>query len=304
MKNIFSCLMIGIFLISSLTSYSQIEVLSGTENGTYIALANDMNKLLPKKTKGETEVNFLNVKATQGSSFNFDLLIDAKHPAKAAFIQLDLLLLKKSEDMLNDTKNTENLMILMPMNTEEIHLLTKEGTNINSLNDLTGKTVGIGNKAEGTYSTALYIQNVSKLSWNNKNLNTQDALKALLLDKIDAFFVVAAAPYEMIATLPVNFPLKMKLANVENLNGWADYYTPISMEAGTYRWQKEVVSTFGVPSVIVVNKSKLSEEDLADLKLWKATTIENLETLKTTGHSSWKTANPAEWNNSIWRSIE
>lgn len=304
MKNIFSYLMIGILLISSLSSYSQIEVLSGTENGTYIALAKDMNKLLPKKSKGETEVDFLNVKATKGSSFNFDLLADANHPAKAAFMQLDLLLLKKSEDMLNGTKKTENLIVLMPMNTEEIHLVSKVGSHINSLNDLSGKTVGIGNNGEGTYSTAIYLQNASKLDWRNKNLSTQDAMKALLLDKIDAFFVVAAAPYDMIATIPVNFPLKMELSSIENVNGWADYYTPITMEAGTYPWQKEAVSTFGVPSVIVVNKSKLSEEDLADLKLWKSTTIENLESLKTTGHSSWKTANPAVWNNSVWTAVE
>lgn len=304
MKNIFTCLFMSLFLFSSLASYSQIEVLSGTENGTYITLAKDMNQLLPKKTKGETEVDFLNVKATKGSSFNFDLLADANHPAKAAFMQLDLLLLKKSEDMLNGTKNTEDLMVLMPMNTEEIHLVSKEGSNINSLNDLNGKTVGIGNSGEGTYSTAIYMQNASKLDWKNRNLNTQDAMKALLLDKIDAFFVVAAAPYEMIATIPVNFPLKMELTSIENLNGWADYYTPITMEAGTYPWQKEAISTFGVPSVIVVNKSKLSEEDLADLKLWKSTIIENLETLKTTGHSSWKTANPAVWNNSVWTSME
>ncbi len=304
MKNIFTFLFVSVFLFSSLTSYSQIEVLTGTENGTYIALAKEMNKILPKKMQGENEVDFLKVKATKGSSFNFDVIVDANTPAKAAFIQLDLLLMKKSEDMLNDTKLTEDLLVLMPMNTEEIHLVTKEGSNIKTINDLSGKTVGIGNKGEGTYSSALYMQNTSKINWKNRNLSTQDAMKALLLDKIDAFFVVAAAPYEMIATIPVNFPLKMELGNLENVNGWADYYTPINMEAGTYPWQKEVVTTFGVPSVIVVNKSKLSEEDLADLKLWKATTIENLETLKTTGHKSWKTANPSEWKNSIWSTVE
>lgn len=304
MKHISTSILLGLVLFAFQTSFAQIQVLTGTENGTYFELAKDMNKLLPQKVKGEKEVDFIDARATQGSSFNFDLLVDPTHPAKAAFMQIDLLLLKKTEDMFNDTKFTDDLVILMPLTMEEIHLVTKLDTEMNALEDLEGKTIGIGTKTEGTYSTAMYIQNTSKLPWQNKIVNTQDALKALLLDKIDAFFVVSAAPMQMLSNNPINAPLRLKLVNVNNVNGWADYYTPTTLDAGTYLWQKEAVNTFSVPSVIVVNKSKLTEKDISDLKQWKATTLENIELLKTTGHPSWKTAKPSDWKSQVWPMLD
>lgn len=301
-------LMTFVLLVSGLISYGQIQVLTGLETGTYYKLAEEMNKYLPEQAvekDGETiKKAFLDVRATQGSSFNFDLIVDQNHPAKAAIVQLDLLLLKKTEDMINDTKLTDDILVLMPLVLEDIHLVTKKGSPIHNLKSLEGRTVGIGQPTEGTYSTAMYIQNMSKINWNNRNISSQDAMKNLLLDKIDAFFMVGGAPIQMLAANPVNSPLQLKLAEVENINGWADYYTPLTLTPQFYMFLKANVNTFSVPSVVIVNKKKLSEEELAMLKEWKANTIQNIDNLKGYGHKSWSTANPAEFNSNIWPVIE
>lgn len=308
MKNIISLILIVLSFVGAPNAFSQIQVLTGTENGTYYKQAMDMNKLLPmqkKMTESDSiEVPFLDVRKTAGSIFNFEVLSDEKHPAKAAFMQIDVLFLKRMEDMLNETNLTKDLFILMPLSVEEIHLISKEGKNIHSIKSLEGKTVGIGTSNEGTYSTALYIQNSTKLSWNNKNLNSQDAMKALLLDKIDAYFLVGAAPMQMLNINPAASPMKMQLSPLENINGWADYYIPLTMAAKTYPWLNEDVSTYGVPSVIVVNKNKLTEKDIEDLKMWKAVTLENLEQLKINGHPSWKAATDGIWDSNIWPVLE
>lgn len=308
MKNKFSLLLVALFFFGAYHAYSQIQVLTGTEKGTYYKQAEDMNKILPTKTKmvgtDSTQVSFLDIRKTAGSSFNFDYITDKNHEAKVAIMQMDVLYLKQMEDMINETNLTDDLLVLMYLNMEEIHLITKETTNIHSLSDLTGRTVGIGTSNEGTYTTARYIQNKTKISWNSKNLNSMDAMKALLLDKVDAFFVVGTAPLDILNIIPAASPMKMEMVALDNVEALDNTFLPITMEANTYPWLTASVNTYGVASAVVINKSKLNEEELADLKLWRAAVIGNLETLKATGHSSWKTSTPGEPGRGPWPVLE
>lgn len=300
--------MIFTFSIASLANYAQIQVLTGIEHGTYFKIAHEMNKYLPEKSidhEGESKtVSFLDVRATQGSNLNFDLMVDEEHPAKAAIVQLDLLLNKKSEDMINNTNLTDDILVLMPLVMEDIHLVTKKENPIHKIADLEGRTVGIGKATEGTYSTSMYIQNISKIQWNNRNISSQDAMKALLLDKIDAFFMVAGAPVQMLAATPANSPLQLNLAEVDNINGWANYYTPLTLTSDYYPFLKANVNTYSVPSVVIINKKKLSEEDIALMKEWRSGVINSIDDLKGYGHKSWQTANPAQWDSNIWPVLE
>jgi TRAP transporter TAXI family solute receptor len=308
MKKWIKILMINTFLVLGFVSYGQIQLLSGIEDGTYFKLAKEMRDFLPDQMKvvdGDTSYfDLLDVRSTQGSTFNFDLIVDEKHPAKAAIMQLDLLLLKKSEDMIEGTKLSDDLLILMPLSMEDIHLVTKKDSDIKSLKSLEGKIVGIGKHTEGTYSTSLYIQNTSKLSWHNRNVSSEEALRELLLDKIDAFFLVAGSPVQLLAANPLNSPLRMSLAEVENFNGWADYYTPVTLGPETYRFLQENVNTFSVPSVIVVNKKKITDEDIVLLKEWRDAIISGIEDLKANGHKSWLRSDPAGWNSDYWPVLE
>lgn len=300
--------LIALALLFNLSLFAQFEVLTGSENGTYYKLAQDMNKYLPAQTvvnsTDSSSVSFLKVLSTSGAIYNFDMLADPKTSSKVAMMQLDMLLFKRAEDMMRNTNSTKDLVVLMPLNLEEIHLLVKKGSDIKSLQNLEGRKVGIGTPFEGTYSTAMYIQNQSKVLWHNKNLYTHESMRALLLDQIDAFFMVAAAPIQMLAANAGNSPLQMELVPLENINGWAYYYVPETIEAGSYLWQPTAVSTFSVPSVIVVNKAKLTEQDIASLKAWRASVIQNIEQLKATGHPSWRTANPAVFDGAIWPVLE
>lgn len=308
MKNMIKILLIFTFSMGTLFSFSQVQVLSGIEHGTYFKISKEMNKYLPKQNiekDGTTvEKDFLDIRATQGSNFNFDLIVDENHPSKAAIVQLDVLLLKKTEDMINNTQLTDDILVLMPLIMEDIHLVTKKGSPINDIKSLEGRTVGIGQATEGTYYTSMYIQNTSKIAWNNRNISSQDAMKALLLDKIDAFFMVAGAPFPMLAGNPVNSPLQLKLAEVENIEGWADYYTPLTLTSSDYRFLKANVNTYSVPSVVIVNKKKLSEEDIAKLKEWRSVVINSIDDLKAYGHKSWQTADPSQWDSNIWPVLE
>jgi len=307
MKNIKFYLLIIIGFLSTLNSQSQIQVLTGIENGSYFQQALDMNKLLPQQNKlngtDSIMLDFLDIRSSAGSNINFDLLVDEQHPAKAAMMQIDVLLLKRTEDLIHETHLTEDLLILMPLCMEEIHLVSKEGNDITGIESLEGKTVGIGTRSEGSYSTALRIQNSSKIPWINKNLSSQEALKYLLLDRIDAFFILGSAPLKLLNINPLASPMTLQLTSLENVNHWADSYQAAVISKEKYLWLKTDIQTFSLSSVVVINKSKLSDQDLEDLKVWRSITIENLEKLKTEGHQSWETV-IEEWDSDIWPLLE
>jgi len=292
-----------LLLLVTFSSQAQVQLLAGIERGTYFQLANEMNDLFPATQKivdqDTIEIPFFDIRSTAGSSINLDLLADKNHPAKAAIMQFDVLLTNKVDDVLNGTHITDDLVVLMPLNIEVIHLVTKKETGIHSLSDLAGHTIGIGTKKEGTYFTALHMQSKSDIDWRNRNIDTESAIKALLTDKIEGFFVVASAPMDMLRLLPTRAGDDFLLPSLENINGWADYYIPVVIPADTYPWQKEAVSTYAVPSVIVVNVAKLSDKDKQDLINLRETTKANLEQLKTNGHVAWKTA-LTEWDFKDW----
>ena len=103
---------------------------------------------------------------------------------------------------------------------------------------------------------------------------------------------------------PVNSPLQLQLAEVDNINGWADYYTPLTLTSDYYSFLKANVDTYSVPSVVIVNKKKLSEEDIALLKEWRSSIINSMDDLRGYGHKSWQTADPSQWNSNIWPVLE
>jgi TRAP transporter TAXI family solute receptor len=302
MKRIFSFIILLAMGVS--VSQAQIQVLTGPEQGTYRVLADDMNKILPSSSEvvdGQTkEIPFLDVRTTAGSSINYDLLVDKNNKASVAFLQLDILLKHKMQDVLNGTDQTHDLMVLMPLSLETIHLVAKQKAKINSLLELDGMRVGIGNKYEGTYYTASYIKDVSEVEFQSKNISTQDIIKPLLFDKVDAFFVVASTPMEMLKVMPTSTGEKFKIVSIENINGWADGFTELTIPAGTYSWLETDVHTYGIHSVVVVNMSKISDEEKQALLQWRAIVIENLLELQTSGHSAWKQANVSEWDTNLW----
>ena len=307
MKKTHSLFLAAFFVMANFMSFAQIQLLTGTDHGTYYQLAKDMAKLMPStmviQGQDTLEVSPLDIRTTAGSAFNFEYIADKNHPSKAAFMQFDYLLLKQMEDRIKQTDYTKDLVILMPMNMEEIHLVSKQDDDIHSLADLAGKNVAIGNKREGTYSTATYIQNVTKINWHSRNISIQDAIGEMIIDKIDAFFVVGSIPLNMLNVVPPSGTTKLELSSLENINGWADYYTSVTIPAQTYIWQKADVFTYAVPSVIVVNMAKLSEEEIQQLKQWRTSTTEGIEQLKQDGHPAWQKAF-GDWNHDAWKLLE
>ena len=295
MKTKISILILLLSVSTFYSAFAQLTVLSGPEQLTYYRFVEDINEVL-----GNDSVKPVFNQTTQGAGYNFDQLVDPKSPYKIALIQEDYLYYMSALDHRDNTEKTKYLKVIFPLAKEQIHLVTRKNIGINKLQDLDKKMVAIGSTDQGTYTTASYIKDRSKVYWKSRNVHIDQALNDLYMGQIDAFFVVGTAPISKINIDPRAMIKGIDLVELDNFNGWADYYENDTIHKGTYKWLERDVPTFSVQTVMVVNTAKLTEHDKVDLNNLIADIRSNLNKLKEVGHPKWKEVDLNNWNPTDW----
>jgi TRAP transporter TAXI family solute receptor len=286
--------LLSVFYLNSMIG--QMIILSGPEKGSYNYIVNDMIKVCDNDSIGDIK----NIPSS-GSAFNFDQLVDPNTPVKMVMIQSDYLYYQAMLDNKNNTKKTASLSILMPLAYEEIHVVTRDEKRLNKLGDLFEKNVACGTENEGTFATATFMKDRSRVFWNTKLIPYPQALKELLGRQIDAFIIVGSAPLELLNVNPQSLVTQIAIMNLDNVNDWAEFYTPRMIKAGTYKWQTSDVNTFGVRTVLLVNESKLTADDRIFIDRFTQSVKSNYVKLVESGHPSWIEVNFADWDPTDWR---
>lgn len=229
------------FALLTTTIYSQ-NISTGNEgHSTYYELAKDIQNIYPNINVQEAGGSIENIRKIISDSSNIDL----------AFVQFDVLL---QEELINN-QIKEKIEIVFPMYIEEVHLITRIGSNINSIYDLSGKTVAIGSESEGTNISANLILNTLQIKCKKINISYRDAFSALLHEQIDAFFYIGGVPINNLSSFPNEVKSFIKLVPVRDpkLN---NIYENVTIKASSYPWLKQDINTIGVRSYIVHNKNK------------------------------------------------
>ena len=164
---------------------------------------------------------------------------------------------------------TQDFRVLGSLYPETVQLMTMND-DIQSVDDLKGKRVSIGEGGSGVYFNAMDVLNAAGITMDDikpQYQSFEDSKEALKDGKIDAAFIVAAAPTTAITELATTNG--MHLINIdgelcENLLEQCPYYQVQEIPANTYPKQKEVVRTVAVKATLVVSKD-VSEEDVYKL---------------------------------------
>lgn len=285
-----------IMVFSGMKSFAQIAVLSGPEQGSYYEFVGDMAGVLNSDT-----VKLITNTTTEGAAVNLENIADPKSPYKIGLVQEDYLYYMQNQDLIQNTSKLKNIKVVMPLAREEIHLVTLKNSGINGIRDITDSTmIAIGKRSQGTYTTANNIKDKTRIFWMSLPVLYEDALRMLLINQMDAFFVVGSAPLEKLNVNPQALAEEITLVPLENYNDWAKYYDEDVIAAGIYKWLEEDVPTFSVQSLLVVNESKLTDEDRELLNEVITGITENLETLRQSGHPKWKEVDLTDWDKSDW----
>jgi TRAP transporter TAXI family solute receptor len=294
-----------------------ITIVSGFEGGSYYTMAKEMQKWTKKKygvvqydvisdtlgnekrvPTGDT-LEFMEVKDSDGSYYNF--LKIHKIDVDVTFLQYDVLLYEDLKDLKRRFKKTEDIRILLPLGTEEIHLITTKDGGIESFKDLKKKRVGIGSTLQGTNITAKFIKEKlgKAAAWEEVEIPYDKAYRLLFNGSIDAFFFVGAAPIASLSDMPKSMKDKLKLISLPQNDDLKDAYGEmVEITNKDYSWVEGTIKTYAVRTVLVTSILGQTPEKEEELKKLLIAIKENKD--KDGIHPNWKNVKFAEDPNIEW----
>lgn len=136
-------------------------------------------------------------------------------------------------------------------------------SDINSISDLYGKSVSLGEKESGVLQNSKQILSAYGLNESMvdaKYLSYTDAAKAMKNENLDAFFCTAGTPTRAITEISDDIkliPIDGTVADrlTEQYNGYVKH----TIKANTYDGQTEDIETLGVKMVLIAS-DKMSDD--------------------------------------------
>lgn len=195
-----------------------------------------------------------------------------------------------------DGEPIEDLRSVFSMHPETIMLVTREDTGIEKVTDLKGKRVNIGNPGSGQRRNAQDVLRIYGIDQeediNAEGLQQHEASRALVDQKIDAFFYTVGNPSAAIEEPATSVDIRMIPLNHDGIKKMVEenpYYIMTKIPAGTYPNVDYDVETYAVTATVITNKN-VDDQVVYDMV---KTVFENLDDLKAS-HAAFKHLNPEE----------
>ena len=212
--------------------------------GGYYAFSNAFAQI----ASSEDEDLDFEVKATAGSTANIRLLSDGY--VDMAIAQADLVDAAYNGTGATDKKRYRGY-------SEACQIVVRADSGIDSLDDLQGKKISVGEEESGTQRNAEQILKMTGLVESlvdTVNLDYVDAANELKSGQIDAFFCTAGIQTSVIEELSKE--CDVKLIGIDDkcrdrLKSVYGFYTDYTIPAGTYEGQTQDVVTLGVRAVLL-----------------------------------------------------
>src|SRR5699024_10194941 len=161
----------------------------------------------------------------------------------------------------------DNMAGMTSLYPEDLQLVTTADSGIESIEDLEGKNVAVGDQGSGTEANANQVLEAAGITYDDitpEYMGFGDASQGLQNGTLDAAFIVGGAPTSAIQELGASKDVKvLSLPDdvISNLTSEYSYYTEKTISADTYAdyGQEEDIQTVAVMAILVVD-SELPED--------------------------------------------
>lgn len=234
----------------------RLSIVTGTTGGVYFPLGGGLAQLISRYIPGVQAT----AEVTPASVDNMRL-IGAKR-ADLAFVLADTAYdALKGEAAFRG--NPVPIQTLTPLYDNFNHLVTIEGTGINTIADLKGKRVSVGPPGSGTEVTALRILEAAGIDpdrdFRKERLSPAESADAIKDRKMDAFFWSGGLPTSAVLELATTpgirirlIPLDGTLPNLQKKYGNLYFRAVIAKEF--YQGAPANTPTVGVANLLVVHR--------------------------------------------------
>lgn len=249
---------------ASAQSTTFITIGSGSTSGVYYPTAVGIAKILDEADVGLRA----NARSTGASVFNANAIGEGS--LQMGMMQNNIAYYAYNGTGVEAFKNNkiENLRGLIGLYPEAIHILAREDAGIDSVADLAGKRVYVGDVGSGTEQDAMNIMAAFDVSFDDLKADVRgssgDAVGLLRDDKIAAMFYTvglgSSAIVEAAQTAPITV-ISLAQEPLDQLQEEFDFYTPFTIPGGTYPGVDDDVQTVTLKAMLGAS-SELSEEDV------------------------------------------
>jgi uncharacterized protein len=239
-----------------------IAIGTGGTGGVYYpiggALANLLSKNLPN-TQAPAEV-------TGGSVDNLKLIDSGQSEIGFSMADAALDAVNGVDKFKGSKVPLRTLMVLYP---NIMHVVSIEGTGVNTMADLKGKRVSTGSPGSATEVMAFRVIEAAGLDkdkdMKRERLSVGESVNGLKDHKIDAFFWVGGLPTAAVTDLGATPGVKIKMIDHADLvtkmnDKYNNLYAASTIKAGTYPGQDKDNKVTAVWNILVTN-DKMSDED-------------------------------------------
>ncbi|CEI80656.1 C4-dicarboxylate ABC transporter substrate-binding protein [Oceanobacillus oncorhynchi subsp. incaldanensis] len=238
------------------TDPEMIQIATGGTSGTYYPLGGEMATIISSNTDVTADAISSNASAENVLSIeNGDVEI--------AFVQTDVV--AHAEEGINAfDEPVENVQAMGSLYPETVQIVTTEGSGIESVEDLAGKTVSVGAPGSGTFINAEQILEVHDMTIDDidaQNLDFGESTGGIQDGNIDAAFITSGTPTGAVEGLAASVDVAIvpiAQDKIEELTEAYPYYAADTIEEGTYSLSEDV-ETVAVLAALAVNSS-LSED--------------------------------------------
>jgi len=192
-------------------------------------------------------------------------------------------------------KAMKGLRSVFSMHPETVLLVTRADSGINSVEDLKGKSVNIGNPGSGQRGNAEDVMRLHGIDKDNdistQGLQQQEASRALIDHKIDAFFYTVGNPAAAIEEPANSTDIRIVSINSDAIRSFVSerpYYVMTTIPAGTYKGVDTPTETYAVTATVVTSENASEDMVYSVVK----TVFENLDELRA-AHAAFRHLEPA-----------
>jgi hypothetical protein len=249
-----AALLVGVAAAPVSAQQKAFSIVTGTTGGVYFPLGGGLAQLLQKYAG----IN-ANVEATAGSAENFFRL--GKNQADIGFGQTDAAwdAVNGLDKFSGNKVGAKALMVIYP---NTMHLVTIEGSGVNTIKDLKGKRVSTGAANSATEIMALRGMQAAGLDTEKdvkrERLSPAESTRAIRDRQLDAYWFVGGVPTPAITDLAATPGIRMKLVDyqkdaLENMvKKTGPIYVPITIPAKSYPGQDTAVGAVAVWNILFV----------------------------------------------------
>ncbi|MGE4214426.1 MAG: TAXI family TRAP transporter solute-binding subunit [Anaerotignaceae bacterium] len=248
---------------SSSAAETNIKLATGGTSGTYYAFGG----VIAQAVTASTGIKF-DVQSTGASKANIGLIADGE--VDMAIVQNDVMDYAYNGTDLFEGEKTDNFNAMAAMYAEVCQVVAKPSAGIETIADLKGKRVSVGDAGSGVEFNAKQILEAYGVTFEDiekQNLSFGDSANAMKDNKIDAFFCTAGAPTT--AIMELSSTNEVKILNVDGAEAEAlvakyPFYTAYTIPKETYSGMTEDATTVSVKATFIVSP-ELSEDTVYNM---------------------------------------